>query len=112
MAQVIVNVLVKSVGVYFKASNIYLSAETQETIRTEKTVYEGAGAQISIIIPKNEANLVKVSQLITCNWKIATIELDLNSRTKADEKFGKQIYRYTANCIELPQVCEPLMLKS
>ena len=112
MAKVFVNILVKSIGVYFKSGNIYLTAEIQEPVATDSKTYETTGSKISILIENNFLNLNKAACLLTSNWKLATVELDTETRTKTDEKFGKTLYRYTAHSIELPEVCGHSIVKS
>ena len=112
MANVIVNILIKTIGIYFRSSNLYLTAEIQDPIATDDRIYETIGSKISIILENNENNLRKISNLLDSNWRLGTVELNIETRTKTEEKFGKPIYRYTANCLELPQVCEPLIVKS
>ena len=112
MANVVVNILIKTIGIYFRSNNIYLTAEIQDPIVTNEKTYETIGSKISIIIENSQINLQKISRLLDSNWRLGTVELNVESRTKAEEKFGKPIYRYTANCLELPQVCEPLIVKS
>ena len=112
MTNVIVNILIKTIGIYFRASNIYLTAEIQDPIATEEKTYETIGSKISIVLENSEPNLRKISSLLDSSWRLGTVELNTETRTKAEEKFGKAIYRYTANCLELPQVCEPLIVKS
>ena len=112
MAKVFVNILVKSIGVYFKSGNIYLTAETQEPIATDTKTYETTGSKINILVENNFLNVNKAASLLSSNWKLATVELDTETRTKTDEKFGKTVYRYTAHSFELPEVCEPLIVKS
>ena len=112
MANVVINILIKTIGIYFRSSNLYLTAEIQDPIVTEDKTYETVGSKISIILENSEKNLQKISSLLNSSWRLGTVELNTETRTKAEEKFGKPIYRYTANCLELPQVCEPLIVKS
>ena len=112
MANVVVNILIKTIGIYFRSSNIYLTAEIQDSIAAKGKTYETIGSKISIILENTAANLRKISSLLDSDWRLGTVELDTETRTKVEEKFGKSIYRYTANCLELPQVCEPLIVKS
>ena len=112
MAKVFVNIVVKSIGVYFKSGNIYLTAETQEPVATESKTYETTGSKISILVENNFLNVNKAASLLLSTWKLATVELDTETRTKTDEKFGKTQYRYTAHSLELPAICEPSIVKS
>ena len=112
MAKVFVNILVKSIGIYFKSGNIYLTAETQEPVASDTKTYETIGSKISILIENNFINLNKAASILLSNWKLATVELDIETRTKTDEKFGKTFYRYTAHSLVLPEVCEPSIVKS
>ena len=112
MTFVLFNILIKSVGVYFKAGSIYLSAELLDSLEVGGEQYEQVGSKISILVPKSEANLRKVSNLLTSNWKLAVVEINTETRSKIDDKFGKQSYRYSSNCLEIPEVCEPLIVKS
>ena len=112
MAKAVVNILIKSIGIYFRSENIYLSGEIQDAITADNKIYEPIGAKISVTIERNFDNLLKVSQLLTGSWKLAYVEVDIDSRTKTEEKFGKHIYRYKSLFFELPVVCEPLSVKS
>ena len=112
MTLFLVNILIKSIGVYFKAGSIYLSAELLDSIEIDGEKYEQVGSKISILVPKSEDNLRKVSNLLTSNWKLAIVEVNLETRAKVDDKFGKQTFRYNSNCLEIPEVCEPLIVKS
>ena len=112
MTFALVNILIKSIGVYFKAGSIYLSAELLDSIEIAGEVYEQVGSKISILIPKSEENLRKVSGLLTSNWKLAVVEVNIETRAKIDDKFGKPTFRYNSNCLEIPEICEPLIVKS
>ena len=108
----IVNILITSIGVYFKAGSIYLSAELLDSIEIGDKIYEQVGSKIQILVPKSEENLLKVSGLITSNWKLAVVEVNIETRAKVDNKFGKQTSRYNSNCLEIPEICAPLIVKS
>ena len=112
MKLALVNILIKSVGVYFKAGSIYLSAELLDSIEVADEKYEQVGTKISILVPKSEDNLRKISNILLSTWKLAVVELNIETRSKVDDKFGKQSYRYNSNCLEIPEVCEPLIVKS
>ena len=112
MAKVIVNILIKSIGIYFRSNNIYLSGEIQDPIIANNKTYEPIGSKISVTVERNTDNLFKVSQLLTGSWKLAYVEVDVDSRTKTEEKFGKHTYRYNSLFFDLPAICEPLTVKS
>ena len=109
MESVDLKVLILSVGVYFKSSNIYITGELQEPVKRFGKVLDDVGVKVTVLLPKTHENLKIVSNILTKTWKLACIEVESDSRLKADEKFGKQITRYTAISIELPEICEPLM---
>ena len=109
MESVDLKILILSIGVYFKSSNIYITGELQEPVKRSGKILDEIGVKVTVLLPRTFENLNIVSNILTRTWKLACIRVESDSRLKADEKFGKQITRYTAISINLPEICEPLM---
>ena len=109
MESVDLKILILSVGVYFKSSNIYITGELQEPVKRAGKILDDIGGKVTVLLPKTPEHLKVVSNILTKTWKIACVEVQSDSRLKTDEKFGKQITRFTAINIDLPEICEPLM---
>ena len=112
MPSAFVNIIVKNIGICFKSENIYLTAEIQEPLSTDSQTYETTGSNISITVKHTETNLRKAEDLIRYNWKLAIVELNPETRTIAEENLRTSINHYNAYQLLVPEVIEPLMVKS
>ena len=112
MASIFVNILVKNIGICFKSENIYLTAEIQEPLIHDSQIYDPTGSLISVIVKHTETDLCKAADLIRYNWKLAIVELDPETRTSSEENLRAPLNQYNAYQLHIPEVIEPLMVKS
>ena len=108
MASVLVNILVKNIGICFKSENIYLTAEIQEPLTTNSRIYEPTGSFISVIVKHTETHLRKAADLIRYNWKLAIVELDPGTKSIVEENLRPSMNQYNAYQLLVPEVIEPL----